>query len=142
MATAGKIKGNAWHIYKNIGGTYTKVGEATSATVTINSDTIDLTTKDSNEFTELIPSIKRAEVSVEGVVRYDQASAVDVDDIITDILAGTKLTIITGTFASGDKYAKFDAYFTSVEQSATFDDRASFTASMSSTGTISLVAKT
>lgn len=141
MATAGKVKGVSWGLYKNVSGTYTKIGNATSHSLTVNSGTIDVTDKDSNEFQELLPSIKSAEASIEGFVRYD-GSNVDVDDLLTDILAGTEITCLVGTNASGDKYVKFDAYLTSIEQSGATDDAVTFTASVSSTGTIALIPKT
>lgn len=141
MATTGKIKGNAWHLYKNVSGTYTKFGEVLSSSLGISIDTIDMTTKDSNEFQELVASIKRAEVSVEGIVRYDGSNQ-NPNDILEDALGGTEITVLAGTNASGDKYVKFNALFTNIEFSSSFDDKLGFSASMSSTGDIDLITKT
>ncbi len=141
MASIGIAKGVNYHLYKNVSGTYTKIGEATSRTVTINNATIDVTTADSNEFQALLSSIKSAESSVEGYFSFS-TSNVKASDLITDILAGTEITVLFGTNASGDNYVKFDAQLTSVELGSTFDDKVTFSASLSSTGTIAQITKT
>lgn len=142
MATTGTVYGYSWRFYKTVSGTPTKIGQATSSSLTINSGTIDVTNKDSNQFQEILPSIKSAEASIEGIVYYDGSAVIDVNTFATDILEGTKITCIIGTNAVGDKYITFEAYITSIEQQGATDDAVTFTASVSSTGTISLVTKT
>lgn len=142
MATTGYLKGINVNLYKNVSGTYTKIGRGNTASFTLNTATIDVTNKDSDEWQELLTSTKNIEFSVEGVVQYDATGVVTFDTMVEDHLAGTEYELIFGTNASGDKYLKGNAYMTSLEMSASSDDRASFTASFSSTGAFTYVQKT
>lgn len=141
MATTGKVKGINFSLFIDVSGTLTKVGNARSRSVTLSSATIDVTTADSNEFQEMLPSTKSIEASVDGVFTFDTAN-VKPTDLIDDILAGTKVTCSFGTNAVGDKITTFDAYLTSVEVSSSYDDVVTFSASLSSTGEITQVTTT
>lgn len=141
MASTGIAKGINYHLYKNVGGTYTKIGEAKSRNVTINNSTIDVTTADSNQFQEMLSSIKSLEASVEGLVSYS-TSNVKATDLIDDILTGDAIGILFGSNASGDKYIKCNVLLSSVEVTSSFDDAVTFSASMASTGTIEQITKT
>lgn len=141
MATTGKVKGLIYHLFIEDGGTLTKVGNARSRSVTINSATIDVTNADSNEFQEILPSTKSLEASVDGVFTFDTANVAP-QDLVTKILAGTKLVCQAGTNVVGDYVIRFDAYLSSVEITSSYDDVVQFSASISSTGEITQVVLT
>lgn len=141
MATTGKVKGLIYHLFIEDGGTLTKVGNARSRSVTINSATIDVTNADSNEFQELLPSTKSLEASVDGVFTFDTTNVAP-NDLVTSILAGTKLVCRAGTNVTGDAVLNFEAYLSSVEITSSYDDVVQFSASLSSTGNITQVVLT
>ena len=72
MASTGNVKGNLLGLYISTdGGTnYTLVGSATSATLSINNDTLDVTKKSASGNRELMYGLQTATITAEGFVKY------------------------------------------------------------------------
>ena len=59
----------------------TLIAAATDVTLTLNAETIDITTKDSSAFRELLPGLRSGSMSVSGLIDYVDASNKDFLDL-------------------------------------------------------------
>jgi predicted secreted protein len=102
--------------------------------MTFNVDLPEATSKDSSGYQELITGVKSGEISFDGLVAYDDtANAIELADYL---IAGTQLTCIFGTAASGDAVYTAEGFLSSIEMSAEMESPVTYSGSISTTGSI------
>lgn len=110
------------------------LGHSTSATLSLSNDLPEATTKDSSGFQEVIAGVISGEISFEGLVAYDDTlNAIELNDYL---LARTQLTAVFGTTASGDDVYTAEGFLSSVENTADMESPASYSGSITLTGSI------
>ena len=103
-------------------------------TLSVNGESIDVTTKDSAGWKEILPGLKSWTVSCEGMVAFD--SAYNYEYLLDALRNRTLLSVKLQTGTVGDERLLGDVYVTSIELSAPLEDGLSFTASFEGTGAL------
>lgn len=135
MATTGVINGTKFGVYA--GGT--KIGYATSASLSINHNLRDTSTKDSGGWRDQLEGQRDFEVSVEGMVIFATSggaiSDLTVDELYTTYIATrTEFELKFSTEISGDYKWTGNAFMTSLSMDTPNEDSSTFSASFSGTG--------
>jgi predicted secreted protein len=140
MASTGITNGTLIAIYKDISGTLTKIANATSNDFSITKDLIETTNKDSAGAKEYIAGEYGYTMSVEGMFEEDASVGAGISwkEIITDLLAGTSVTIVMTSNVSGDLKLSGSAFFNELNLTAPQNDVATFTASIQGTGALTV----
>jgi predicted secreted protein len=141
MASTGIINGTLIAIYKDVSGTLVKIANATSNDFSITKDMIETTNKDSAGAKEYIAGEYGYTMSVEGMFEEDGsvgAGGISWKDIITDLLAGTSVTIVMTSNVSGDIKLSGAAFMNELNLTAPQNDVATFTASIQGTGALTV----
>ena len=115
----------------------TLIAAATDCSLSLNMETIDITTKDSTGFRELLGGLRSGSVSVSGLIDYQDASNNDVTDLYSAFKLRSELTLVFSTGVTGDQKYTANAYMTSLEQSGGTEDTATYSATFELTGIIS-----
>lgn len=135
MATTGVINGTKFGVYA--GGT--KIGYATSASLSINHNLRDTSTKDSGGWRDQLEGQRDFEVSVEGMVIFATSggaiSDLTVDELYSSYIASrTEFELKFSTEVSGDYKWTGNAFMTSLSMDTPNEDSSTFSASFSGTG--------
>jgi predicted secreted protein len=140
MATTGITNGTLIAIYKDVSGTLTKIANATSNDFTITKDMIETTNKDSAGAKEYIAGEYGYTMSVEGMFEEDGSvgALISWKEIITDLLAGTSVTIVMTSNVSGDLKLSGSAFFNDLKLTAPQNAVSTFTASIQGTGALTV----
>ena len=140
MASTGITNGTLIAIYKDVSGTLTKIANATSNDFSITKDMIETTNKDSAGAKEYIAGEYGYTMSVEGMFEEDASVGAGISwkEIITDLLAGTSVTIVMTSNVSGDLKLSGSAFFNELNLTAPQNDVATFTASIQGTGALTV----
>jgi len=140
MASTGITNGTLIAIYKDVAGTLTKIANATSNDFTITKDMIETTNKDSAGAKEFIAGEYGYTMSVEGMFEEDASvgALISWKEILTDLLAGTSVTIVMTSNVSGDLKLSGSAFFNELNLTAPKNDVATFTASIQGTGALTV----
>jgi TP901-1 family phage major tail protein len=114
------------------------IAAATDVSLTLNAETIDITTKDSAAFRELLPGVRSGSISVSGLIDYVDASNRDTLNLYDawenrSVLA---LKFSKATLGTGEASFSANGFITSLEQSGGTEDTASYSATFELTGTI------
>jgi hypothetical protein len=110
------------------------LGHSTSATLSLSNDLPEATTKDSSGFQEVIAGVISGEISFEGLVAYDDSlNAIELNDYL---LARTQLTCVFGTTTPGADIYTAEGFLSSVENTADMESPASYSGSITLTGSI------
>jgi len=117
-----------------------KLLHAQNVSLSINVDTIDISTKDSAGFRDLLGGQKSFSISADGVydVSPTAGTTTDPSDLVTQMLARTAATF---TFkysgeTTGDAYYTGSAFVTSFEASGGVEDAPTYSVSLEGTGAI------
>ena len=115
-----------------------KLMHSTSCTLSMNVDTIDISTKDSEGFRDLLGGQKSFSLSADGLMDFTSTlSTTDPDELFTNMMNRTSVTF---TFAldvqSGYKYTG-SAFITSLEVTGGVEDAPTYSVSLEGTGEIS-----
>jgi TP901-1 family phage major tail protein len=140
MATTGLVNGTLISIYKDVAGTLTKIANATSHSIDISKDMIDVTNKDSAGAKEFIAG-EYGSLNVEGIFEEDASVSTQgqsFKDLLTDLLAGTSVTVVMTTNSTGDQKLTGSAFFSSLSLSAPNNDKATFTGTLQGTGALTI----
>tara|TARA_R100000426_G_scaffold70396_1_gene48937 strand:+ start:132 stop:560 length:429 start_codon:yes stop_codon:yes gene_type:complete len=118
-----------------------KLMHSTSVSLSVNADTIDVSTKDSQGFRDLIGGQKSFSLSADGLMDFASTnSSTDPDELFTNMMNRTSVTF---TFAldvqSGYKYTG-SGFITSLEISGGMEDAPTYSVSIEGTGEISQTA--
>ena len=140
MATTGITNGTLIAIYKDISGTLTKIANATSNDFTITKDMIETTNKDSAGAKEYIAGEYGYTMSVEGMFEEDGSvgALISWKEIITDLLAGTSVTIVMTSNVTGELKLSGSAFFNDLKLTAPQNAVSTFTASIQGTGALTV----
>jgi predicted secreted protein len=140
MATTGITNGTLIAIYKDVSGTLTKIANATSNDFEVTKDMIESTNKDSAGWKEFIVGEGGYTMSVEGMFEEDGSVGASISwkEIMTDLLAGTSVTIVMTSNVSGDLKLSGSAFFSNLSLSAPKNDVTTFTASIQGTGALTV----
>ena len=140
MATTGITNGTLIAIYKDVSGTLTKIANATSNDFTITKDMIETTNKDSAGSKEFIAGEYGYTMSVEGMFEEDASvgALLSWKEIMTDLMAGTIVTIVMTSSVSGDLKLSGSALFSDLKLTAPHNAVSTFTASIQGTGALTV----
>ena len=116
----------------------TLIAAATDVTLTLNAETIDITTKDSSAFRELLPGLRSGSMSVSGLIDYVDASNKDFLDLYGAWESRTALVLqfSKSSLATGEASFSASGFVTSLEQSGGTEDTATYSATFELTGLI------
>ena len=140
MASTGITNGTLIAIYKDVSGTLTKIANATSNDFTITKDMIETTNKDSAGAKEFIAGEYGYTMSVEGMFEEDASvgSLISWKEIMTDLMAGSVVTIVMTSNVSGDLKLSGSALFSDLKLTAPHNAVSTFTASIQGTGALTV----
>ena len=140
MATTGITNGTLIAIYKDISGSLTKIANATSNDFTITKDMIETTNKDSAGAKEYIAGEYGYTMSVEGMFEEDGSvgALISWKEIMTDLLAGTSVTIVMTSNVTGDLKLSGSAFFNDLKLTAPQNAVSTFTASIQGSGALTV----
>jgi len=140
MASTGITNGTLIAIYKDVSGTLTKIANASSNDFSITKDMIETTNKDSAGAKEYIAGEYGYTMSVEGMFEEDASVGASISwkEILTDLIAGTSVTIVMTSNVSGDIKLSGAAFFSDLNLTAPRNDVATFTASIQGTGALTV----
>lgn len=116
-----------------VGGTI--IAAATDCSLSLNMDTIDITTKDSAGYRELLAGLRSGSMSCNGLIDY-QSSNQDTVDLVTAWTNRTSLTLKFSNEITGDQSYTASGFLTSLEQSGGTEDTATYSASFELTGVV------
>jgi len=139
MATTNNVKGNLLGLYISTdGGTnYTLVGSATSCTLSINNDTLDVTKKSASGNRELMYGLQTATVTAEGFVKYDDTQGSEqLRTVALTASDDSDYLVRFSTGVNGDKEVYFNAIITSFEETAAVNEIATYSITLESAGAI------
>lgn len=136
MATNGVINGTKFGVYA----AGTKIGYATSASISINHNLRDTSTKDSGGWRDQLEGQRDWEVSVEGMLIFVDGSGGAISDITANelyssyIASRTEFTVMFSTEVSGDIKWSGNAFMTSLSMDTPNEDSSTWSGSFSGTG--------
>jgi TP901-1 family phage major tail protein len=116
------------------------IAESRDLSISIDVATIDVSSRDSGGWRELIGGQRSWSASLSGVVEYDEgANEVGVKSLVTLMVARAPIALLFGSTAISDSqtYAG-NGIITNVETSAPYEDAVEWTASIEGTGPIVL----
>ena len=135
MGTYGIINGTKFGVY--VAGT--KIGYATSASISMNHSLRDTSTKDSGGWRDQLEGQRDWEASVEGMVIFDLDGSTISDKILPDIFTdymASRASLLFSTDVAGDYEWSGTAYCTSISADAPNEDSTTWSASFSGTGVL------
>jgi len=128
-----KSNGTSWQIY--VGSTSTKISNITKVSMSLNRAMIDVTTKDSNHWKEVLPGLKDGKFTFEGLLDF-VASGFTPVQLQTAWDAGTSLAFILYDGISGDKQYQASGYLNKFDIGTGFEDAVTFSMEATLTGTV------
>ena len=138
MATNGVINGTKFGVYA----AGTKIAYATSASISMNHNLRDTSTKDSSGWRDQLEAQRDWEVSVEGMLIFVDGSGGAIAGITmnelysTYIATRTEFTLMFSTEESGDIKWSGQAFLTSLSADTPNEDSSTWSASFSGTGAL------
>ena len=136
MATNGVINGTKFGVYA----AGTKIGYATSASISMNHNLRDTSTKDSAGWRDQLEAQRDWEVSVEGMLIFLDGSGSAISDLTmnelytTYIATRTEFTLMFSTEVTGDLKWSGQAFMTSLSADTPNEDSSTWSGSFSGTG--------
>lgn len=128
MPTTGKLLSDLYKI--TIGGT--EITNLTSASVEWNTDTRDVTTKDSGGLSEILPTTYSSTMSFEAIVALDAAEGLE--ELYDDLKARTAVTVVMTTGVTGDVQWSSSGYLTALSMEAGTQDNVTMSGTITLTG--------
>ena len=138
MATNGVINGTKFGVYA----AGTKIAYATSASISMNHNLRDTSTKDSSGWRDQLEAQRDWEVSVEGMLIFVDGSGGAISNLTmnelysTYIASRTEFTLMFSTEESGDIKWSGQAFLTSLSADTPNEDSSTWSASFSGTGAL------
>ena len=114
----------------------TLIAAAQDVSLSLSMETIDITTKDSAGYRELLAGLRSGSMSCNGLIDYVDASNKDVTDLYAAWEGRTKLTLKFSSEITGDTSFTVDGFLTSLEQSGGTEDTATYSATFELTGQV------
>ena len=116
-----------------------KLMHATSCSLSVNTDTIDVSTKDSGGFRDIIGGQKSFSLSADGLMDMDGVAAdTEPDELFTQMMNRTAVTFVftRATTASGQYTYSGSGFITSLEYTGGVEDAPTYSVSIEGTGTL------
>lgn len=113
----------------------TQIAELTNVTASLTQETFDVTSKESSGWTEILPGVRSATFTAEGIADF-QATNKDLADIFTAYTNRASVAIVWTNGVTGDKKLSCTAYITSCEISAPMEDTVTYSIEFASTGAV------
>jgi len=138
MATNGVINGTKFGVYA----AGTKIAYATSASISMNHNLRDTSTKDSGGWRDQLEGQRDWEVSVEGMLLFVDSSGgaiagLTMNELFTSYIATrTEVTVKFSTEVTGDVEWSGQAFLTSLSADAPNEDSSTWSGSFSGTGAL------
>jgi len=110
------------------------IGHATSCTISFTNEMSTTTTKDSAGFAEIIPGVRSAEISFDGLVDYTDANGGK--EIAHKLLTRQKCDFSFGTAATGDTVYTGEGYVSAAEITGAMEEATTFSGTITVTGAI------
>ena len=138
MATNGVINGTKFGVYA----AGTKIAYATSASISMNHNLRDTSTKDSSGWRDQLEAQRDWEVSVEGMLIFVDGSGGAISNLTmnelysTYIASRTEFTLMFSTEESGDIKWSGQAFLTSLSADTPNEDSSTWSGSFSGTGAL------
>lgn len=123
-----------------VGGT--SISNLTNATLNINRAEIDVTTKDSSQWKEILPGLKDATISGEAILDFLGAAYNAGTTLFTDLVNGNLVALLFSDITTGDKSYSCSGYFTKCDVSGGVEDAAKLSFSIRITGAVTQIATT
>ena len=114
----------------------TLIAAAQDVSLSLSMETIDITTKDSAGYRELLAGLRSGSMSCNGLIDYVDASNKDVTDLYAAWEARTELTLKFSSEITGDTSFTANGFLTSLEQSGGTEDTATYSATFELTGEV------
>ena len=114
----------------------TLIAAAQDVSLSLSMETIDITTKDSAGYRELLAGLRSGSMSCNGLIDYVDASNKDVTDLYAAWEARTELTLKFSSEITGDTSFTASGFLTSLEQSGGTEDTATYSATFELTGQV------
>ena len=123
------------------GGTEYKLLHSQNVSLSVNADTIDVSTKDSSGWRDLIGGQKSFSLSADGLYDYSPTAGTTTDpsDLVTQMLNRTEVTFTFtygGSMSAGDTYYTGSGLVTSFEVSGGVEDAPTYSVSIEGTGAL------
>jgi predicted secreted protein len=128
-----KSNGTSWKIY--VSSTSTAIANIQKISMSLNRAMIDVTTKDSNHWKEVLPGLKDGKFTFEGLLDF-VASGFTPVQLQTAWDAGTSLAFILYDTISGDKQYQASGYLNKFDISTGTEDAVTFSLEATITGTV------
>jgi hypothetical protein len=116
------------------GGSVVVVAHSTSCSISLTNDMAAATTKDSSGFSEVIPAVRSAEISFEGLMDYTDANGGK--EIAHKLLTRQKCDFLFGTTATGDTIYTGEGYISAAEISGAMEEATTYSGTITVTGAI------
>jgi len=116
----------------------TLIAAATDCSLSLSMETIDITTKDSAGWRELLAGTRSGSISCSGLIDYTDASNKDTTDLFVAFENRTALTLAfqKANEVTGDLAFTCTGFLTSLEQSGGTEDTATYSATFEISGVI------
>lgn len=136
MANLGKQNATLTALY--VGGV--KITHATSSTIELSMEMIDVTTKDGNGYSEFLPGVRGLTMSSDAFYADDATYG---PNALVGLFTGrTSAVIRYSTETSGDDYFQMTGYITSFSTSAGVEDAHTYSVSFQGTGALTFLTVT
>jgi len=123
------------------GGAEAKLMHSQNVSLSINVDTIDITTKDSAGFRELLGGTKSFSLSADGLMDFSAtAGDTDVQELFTQMLARTAVTFTFALASAAGYTVTGSGFLTSLEISGGTEDAPTYSCSIEGTGVLTKTA--
>ena len=121
------------------GGTAVKLMHSQTVSLSVNTDTIDISTKDSAGFRDLIGGQKSFSLSADGLMDFATGgSDTELDELFTQMLARTAVTFVFGIADASAYNMSGSGFITSIEVSGGTEDAPTYSVSIEGSGTLTV----
>jgi len=121
------------------GGTAVKMMHSQTVSLSVNTDTIDISTKDSAGFRDLIGGQKSFSLSADGLMDFATGgSDTELDELFTQMLARTAVTFVFGIADASAYNMSGSGFITSIEVSGGTEDAPTYSVAIEGSGTLTV----
>jgi TP901-1 family phage major tail protein len=137
MASTGINNGTLTALYIEVDGDLEKVAHLTSNGLTVEMDTRNATTKDSEGWNEILEAAKKWSISGEGFFAED--AEYGFNDLYAVWTSREPLTAVISSEVEGDKKYEGTCYITSLSRTSPVEDSETFSISLQGTGQLEAI---
>lgn len=111
------------------------LAELTNVTVSLSQEMFDVSSKESQGWTEVLPGMRSVTFTAEGIADF-QATNKDLADVFAAYIGRSQVALEWTNTVTGDKKLTCNAYITSCEISAGLEDTVTYSIEFASTGAV------